>query len=253
MKPEEQAKPTSPLDLLKINVNEHTEKKNGLTYLSWAWAWAEVLKADPTAVFHVEQFDGKPYMDVNGTGMVWVTVTMFGQPRTCMLPVMDNINRPITIEGVTTTNKYGKEVTTKLDSFNVNTAIMRCLTKAIALHGLSLYIYAGEDLPEEAADVAFKQEQAAKVEAIVEKAIKKVATGTPEEDASRELFVEGLIEYANKAWHVQSVNDLSDYWKNNQADLDALKRSHPDLYAKVRDHFTELKLKFKQLKEAGNG
>ena len=235
---EEQAKPTSPLDLLKINVNDHTEKKNGLTYLSWAWAWAEVLKADPTAVFDVktfssDQYTEKPYMDVNGTGMVWVTVTMFGQPRTCMLPVMDYRNKPIT----------------NPDAFAVNTAIMRCLTKAIALHGLSLYIYAGEDLPEEAADVEFKQEQAAKVEAIVEKAIKKIATGTPEEDASRELFADGMIEYANKAWHVKSVNDLSDYWKNNQTDLDALKRSHPDLYTKVRDHFTELKLKFKQLKE----
>jgi len=236
-KPEEQVKPTSPLDLLKINVNDHTEKKNGLTYLSWAWAWAEVLKADPSAVFHVEQFDGKPYMDVNGTGMVWVTVTMFGQPRTCMLPVMDYRNKPIT----------------NPDAFAVNTAIMRCMTKAVSLHGLGLYIYAGEDVPEEAADVAFKQEQQEKVEAIVQKAVKKVVSGTPVDDASRELFAEGMIEYANKAWHVQSVNDLSDYWKNNQTQLDDLKRSHPDLYAKVRDHFTELKLKFKQLKEQTNG
>ena len=65
----------SPHDLMKINVNEHTEKKNGLTYLSWAWAWAEALKADATASFIVHTFADKPYMDVNGTGMVWVTVT----------------------------------------------------------------------------------------------------------------------------------------------------------------------------------
>jgi len=71
----------SPHDLLKLNVNEHTEKKNGLTYLSWAWAWAEALKADATASFIVHTFADKPYMDVNGTGMVWVTVTMFGQGR----------------------------------------------------------------------------------------------------------------------------------------------------------------------------
>ena len=135
--------------LLKKDVNSHTEKKNNLTYLSWAWAWAEALKADPQASFSVQMFGDKCYMEINGTAMVWVTVTMFGKPMVCQLPVMDNFNRPITIEGVTTTNKYGKEVTTKLDSFNVNTAIMRCMTKALALHGLGMYLYSGEDLPEE--------------------------------------------------------------------------------------------------------
>ena len=135
--------------LLKKDVNSHTEKKNNLTYLSWAWAWAEALKADPQASFSVQMFGDKCYMEINGTAMVWVTVTMFGKPMVCQLPVMDNFNRPITIEGVTTTNKYGKEIITKLDSFNVNTAIMRCMTKALSLHGLGLYIYAGEDLPEE--------------------------------------------------------------------------------------------------------
>ena len=136
-------------DLLKLNVNEHTEKKNGLTYLSWAWAWAEALKADPKATFQVHLFGEKPYMEINGTAMVWVTVTLFEIPRVCMLPVMDHTNKPITIEGVATVNKYGKEVITKLDSFNVNTAIMRCMTKALSLHGLGLYIYSGEDIPEE--------------------------------------------------------------------------------------------------------
>ena len=135
--------------LLKKNVNDHVEKKNGLSYLSWAWAWAEALKADPQASFSVQMFGDKCYREINGTAMVWVTVTMFGKPMVCQLPVMDNFNKPISIEGVTTTNKYGKEVTTKLDSFNVNTAIMRCMTKALSLHGLGLYIYAGEDLPEE--------------------------------------------------------------------------------------------------------
>jgi len=135
--------------LLKKDVNSHTEKKNNLTYLSWAWAWAEALKADSQASFSVQMFGDKCYMEINGTAMVWVTVTMFGKPMVCQLPVMDNFNRPISIEGTTTTNKYGKEVTTKLDSFNVNTAIMRCMTKALSLHGLGLYIYAGEDLPEE--------------------------------------------------------------------------------------------------------
>ena len=122
------------LMLLNKNVNEHTEKKANLTYLSWAWAWAEALKADPKANYRVEMFGDKPscYMDINGTAMVFVTVTMFDKPMTCQLPVMDYRNKAIPDP----------------DAFAVNTAIMRCMTKALSLHGLGLYIYAGEDLPE---------------------------------------------------------------------------------------------------------
>jgi hypothetical protein len=118
--------------LLSTNVNSHTEKKNNLTYLSWAWAWAEALKADEDAVYKVEMFGDKCYMDVNGTAMVFVTVTMFRKSVTCQLPVMDFRNKAIL----------------NPDAFAVNTAIMRCMTKALSLHGLGLYIYAGEDLPE---------------------------------------------------------------------------------------------------------
>ena len=128
--------------LLQTNVNGHTEKKNNLTYLSWAWAWAEALKADPAASYKVETYQEHgqngscrtvPYMNINGTCMVWVTVTLFGKPMTCQLPVMDYRNKAIE----------------NPDAFAVNTAIMRCMTKALSLHGLGLYIYAGEDLPEE--------------------------------------------------------------------------------------------------------
>ncbi len=118
--------------LLAKNVNDHVEKKNGLSYLSWAWAWAEALKADANATYRVEMFDGKCFMDINGTAMVFVTVTMFGKPMTCQLPVMDYRNKAIP----------------KPDAFAANTAIMRCMTKALALHGLGMYLYSGEDLPE---------------------------------------------------------------------------------------------------------
>ena len=120
------------LSLLGKNVNEHTEKKGNLTYLSWAWAWAEAIKADPDATYKIEMFGDKCFMDINGTAMVFVTVTMFGKPMTCQLPVMDYKNKAIP----------------NPDAFAVNTAIMRCMTKALSLHGLGLYIYAGEDLPE---------------------------------------------------------------------------------------------------------
>ena len=118
--------------LLSTNVNNHTEKKGNLTYLSWAWAWAEALKADPDATYKIEMFNDKCYMDINGTAMVFVTVTMFRKSVTCQLPVMDYKNKAIL----------------NPDAFAVNTAIMRCMTKALSLHGLGLYIYAGEDLPE---------------------------------------------------------------------------------------------------------
>jgi hypothetical protein len=131
--------------LLKTNVNDHVEKKNGLSYLSWAWAWAEALKADPTASYKVEMFDGKCFMDINGTAMVFVTVTMFNKPMTCQLPVMDYRNKAIP----------------KPDAFAVNTAIMRCMTKALALHGLGLYLYSGEDVPEEGKSVVITPTQGA--------------------------------------------------------------------------------------------
>lgn len=126
-------------ELLKINVNEHTERKNGLTYLSWAWAWAEVLKLDPCAEFENVEFDQpdgtvSPCIYVGKeTALVKVITTIKGKKRACTLPVMDHRNKPIP----------------QPDAFAINTAQMRCLVKSIALHGLGLYIYAGEDLPEE--------------------------------------------------------------------------------------------------------
>jgi len=118
--------------LLSVNVNDHVEKKGQLKYLSWAWAWAEALKADNNATFEVKMFGDMPYCSIGQTCMVWVTVTMFGKPLMCQLPVIDNRNKPII----------------NPDAFAINTSIMRCLAKAVALHGLGLYIYAGEDLPE---------------------------------------------------------------------------------------------------------
>ena len=217
----------SPHDLLKINVNEHTEKKNGLTYLSWAWAWREALKADQSATFDVQTFEGKPYMDVNGTGMVWVTVTMFGQPRTCMLPVMDYKNKPIL----------------NPDAFAVNTAIMRCMTKALALHGLGIYIYSGDDLPED------ESKEAPTPVATAPKPIVKAVSKSvqPKEwddsDASRKLFADGMIEWTS---HCTTVAGLNSYWKSNELQLDSLKETHPPLYAEVLKCFKELKTKLNQ-------
>ena len=119
-----------------VNVNDHTEKKNGLTYLSWAWAWGELLKRFPDATYTVyENKDGWCYHTDGRTCWVKTGVTIQGKEYIEMLPVMDFRNKSIPLEQVTSTD--------------VNKAIQRSLTKAVARHGLGLYIYAGEDLPEE--------------------------------------------------------------------------------------------------------
>lgn len=121
--------------LSKINVNDRTEKKNGLTYLSWAWAWGELLKAYPDSTYTIyENKDGLFYHTDGKTCWVKTGVTVEGKEYVEYLPVMDYKNKSIPVENVT--------------SFDVNKAIQRSLTKAVARHGLGLYIYAGEDLPE---------------------------------------------------------------------------------------------------------
>ena len=121
--------------LNKINVNGHTEKKNGLTYLSWPWAWAEVKKAFPDATYTIyENAQGWNYHTDGRTAWVKTGVTIEGLEHIEYLPVMDFKNRSIPAD--------------QLTSFDVNKAIQRSLTKAVARHGLGLYIYAGEDLPE---------------------------------------------------------------------------------------------------------
>jgi hypothetical protein len=116
-------------EIRKINVNEHTEKKGKFTYLSWAWAVDQLLQLDPTATWAY----GQPSVFPDGTMMVFCEVKAFGKTMTSMLPVLNHQNKAIP----------------NPNAMEVNTAMQRCLVKAIALHGLGLYIYAGEDLPEE--------------------------------------------------------------------------------------------------------
>jgi len=118
-------------ELRKIDVSSKIEKKNGLSYLSWAWACDQLLQQDPMATWNY----GQPVL-FGETVMVFCTVNAFGKSMTAQLPVMDYRNKAIP----------------NPDAFAVNTAMMRCLAKAIALHGIGLYIYAGEDLPQEDAE-----------------------------------------------------------------------------------------------------
>lgn len=115
-------------ELRTINVNEYTEKKGKFTYLSWAWAADQLLQLDPTATWEYKQ-----PMQFGDTLMVFCSVTAFSKTMTAQLPVLNHQNKAIS----------------NPNAMDVNTAMQRCLAKAIALHGLGLYIYAGEDIPEE--------------------------------------------------------------------------------------------------------
>lgn len=163
-----------------VNVNEHTEKKKvdgktELTYLSWPWAWAEVKKRYPDAHYEIKQFEnGLPYTCDPSTGyMVFTSVTIEGITHDMWLPVMDGANNALKqsdyiyfvknpyfkyakkAQNGKYYDNYGKEQEEYIEKkakaatmFDVNKTIMRCLVKNLAMFGLGLYIYAGEDLPE---------------------------------------------------------------------------------------------------------
>ena len=135
---------------LQVNVNEKTEKKNGLTYLAWSWAWSEFKKIYEEATYKVKMFDDKPFSyDENLGYMVFTEVTAGGITHEMWLPVMDGANKAMKKVGYKYTTKYGEKSVEPASMFDVNKALMRCLVKNLAMFGLGLYIYAGEDLPEE--------------------------------------------------------------------------------------------------------
>lgn len=161
-----------------INVNEHVEKKKTgeknpdgsekfLTYLSWVWAWGQVKQRYPEANYEVRHWDGKPYFNDGLLGiMVETSVTINGETISMWLPVMDSKNKAMKSTPYTYKTKYGDKTVEAANMFDINKAIMRCLAKNIAMFGLGLYIYAGEDLPDEEAKLA-KSEVEAKIEQAV--------------------------------------------------------------------------------------
>lgn len=154
-------------ELNAVNVNEKTEKKNGLTYLSWAWAWAEVKKRFPTAHYTVYEDDNGNFYHTDGlTCWVKTGVTIEGLEHIEYLPVMDFKNKSIPAANVT--------------SIDVNKAIQRSLTKACARHGLGLYIYAGEDLPDperEEYEQKAREEAGQPISELMIKALEKALEG----------------------------------------------------------------------------
>lgn len=137
-----------------INVNDYTELKDTgkakLTYLSWSKAWEEVKKRFPQATYDIKRFgfNGLPYVYDENTGyMVFTTVTIDDITHEMWLPVMDGKNRAMKAQPYEYKTKYGSGHVEAATMFDINTAIMRCLTKNLAMFGLGLYIYNGEDIP----------------------------------------------------------------------------------------------------------
>ena len=130
--------------LSAIYVNEYVEKKDGLTYLSWAWAWSVVKKECPDASYTIMPTD----YDEDLGFMCHTSVTIEGQTLEMWLPVMDGKNKSMKKKPYTYSTKYGDKQVEAATTFDINKTIMRCLVKNLAMFGPGIYIYAGEDLPD---------------------------------------------------------------------------------------------------------
>lgn len=138
-------------ELYSLNVNEHVEQKQGLSYLSWAYAWAEFKKIYHDATYEVKKDEsGRCYFGDEQIGyMVYTSVTAGGLTYEMWLPVMDNNNKAMKLNAYTYSTRGGEKSVEAVSMFDINKAVMRCLVKNLAMFGLGLYIYAGEDLPED--------------------------------------------------------------------------------------------------------
>ena len=218
-------------ELRQIDVSKYTEKKNGLTYLSWAWAVDQLLLADSKAQWFYPEFQRWG----NGSVMVFCTVVANDIARTAQLPVMDYRNKPIA----------------EPDSFAVNTAMQRCLAKAIALHGIGLYIYNGEDLPPDV-----EPEQPPKVNNIPapDKAVEKAKTipktagkpgdwqltvmDTDNEKSWLEALKAGVDTLLTVAAH---PDDVANIFKNNRVVFDKAKAMDEKFYSEMMVSFSKTK------------
>lgn len=157
-------------ELNSLNVNEYTEEREGLTYLTWSYAIQEVLKKYPSMDYKIKKFGEQqlPYVYDKETGyMVFTEVTLEGITREMWLPVMDSKNKAMKSEPYTYETKKGEKTVEPATMFDINKTIMRCLVKNLAMFGLGLYIYSGEDLPEVEAKAKVTEEQIEKIKELV--------------------------------------------------------------------------------------
>jgi hypothetical protein len=181
--------------LSAINVNDHVEKKKDLTYLSWAWAWSETKRACPDATYKILETE---FDEVLGF-MCHTTVTIEGETLEMWLPVMDGANKSMLKKSYTYSTRYGDKTVESATTFDINKTIMRCLVKNLAMFGMGIYIYAGEDLPESDTSTAVKAEAPKKADATPADALIELKKGTPNWDA--------VVKYVttNKALGVEKI------------------------------------------------
>jgi hypothetical protein len=179
--------------LSAINVNDHVEKKKDLTYLSWAWAWAVTKRECPDATYKILPTE---YDEVLGF-MCHTEVTIEGETLGMWLPVMDGANKSMLKTSYTYTTKYGDKTVESATTFDINKTLMRCLVKNLAMFGLGIYIYAGEDLPE--ADSTAKADASKKAEPKAESELIELKKDTPNWDS--------VVKYVttNKAMGVEKI------------------------------------------------
>lgn len=217
--------------LSAVNVNDHKEDKNGLSYLSWAWAWGEVKNNYPDATYEVH--DNIIYPD--STVEVRVSVTVADQTHLMWLPVMDYRNKAIS--GPT--------------SRDISDARMRCFAKAIAMHGLGHYIYAGEDIPQSASEA--RQEEATKKPAPAKQKAKDASPAPSKEDyhATPDVVTVEGDEDKHKTgdWEMvtqafikflpihKTEETVRQFWSANKDALQQLKGARPDDYDEVVEAF----------------
>lgn len=214
--------------LAAIDCSSKVEKKNGLTYLSWAWAVDQLFRADPAANWRYN-----PPTMWGDTVMVSCTVSAFGAERTMQLPVMDHRNKAIA----------------NPDAFQVNTAMQRCLVKAIALHGLGLYIYAGEDLPPNE-----KGETAGEIEANkkTEKKITPTAGVLESMGDEQQYFIRETAQYIQDRHNEQANESAYYHFYENRLTQEEMVAVWSLLDSKCRAHLKKMKAE-KSTEETKNG
>ena len=245
--------------LKSVEIKDMIEKKGKYSYISWAMAWSALCDIYPDATFekHCNE-QGFPYFkDEQGWCFTKVTVTVNGKSVTEMLPVLNNYNKPIK----------------NPDSMDVNTSLQRCLAKAVALHGLGVHVYSGEDIaeiPDNLGEEDAKPKEIQKPEVKkVEEEVKKVEEKTSKPDTltievpdkgtfkkvDTDVDIKKVGEYGEKIIEVykdialpaiKTVDDLNSYYKREEATLQNLKQNAVDVYDKIIDLF-------KQRKEKING
>lgn len=205
--------------LSAVDVSKHIEKKQGLSYLSWAWAWGVLMDHYPSATYEFPE----PEIHQDGSVTVHCKVSIGDCSRTMWLPVMDHRNQAIK----------------QPDALKISNSRMRCLVKCLAMFGLGHYIYAGEELPADAEPA----EAPKKADKESPKKAKTVATKTeehnvPTPEAAEEVVVK-LLEFAKK--FCTDLKGLRSFWSENKSLIDIIDANYPHQYKVLKDGFTELK------------